>query len=31
MKNWFRSNLALKLMALLLAVITWLYVKGMHG
>ncbi len=31
MKNWFGSNLVLKLVALALAIITWLYVKGMHG
>ena len=31
MKNWFRSNLLLKLIALVLAIITWFYVKGMHG
>jgi len=31
MKNWFRSNLVLKLVALVLAIITWFYVKGMHG
>jgi len=30
MKNWFSSNLILKLVALVLAVITWFYVKGMH-
>ena len=32
MKNWFGSNLVLKLVALALAIITWFYVKGlMHG
>jgi len=31
MKNWFSSNLFLKLVALFLAIITWLYVKGIHG
>jgi len=32
MKNWFSSsNLVLKLVALVLAIITWFYVKGMHG
>lgn len=31
MKNWLNSNLTLKLVALALAVITWLYVKRMHG
>ena len=29
MKNWFKSNLLLKLIALALAVITWFYVKGL--
>jgi hypothetical protein len=31
MKNLFGPNLKLKLVALALAIITWLYVKGMHG
>ena len=32
MKNWFSSNLVLKLVALGLAIVTWFYVnKGMHG
>jgi hypothetical protein len=31
MKNWFRSNLVLKLVALALAIITWFYVTGMHN
>ena len=30
MKQWFTSNLMLKLIALSLAVITWLYVKGLR-
>ncbi len=29
MKHWFSSNFMLKLIALALAVITWLYVKGL--
>ena len=28
MKQWFKSNLVLKLVALGLAIITWLYVKS---
>jgi len=30
MKNWFNSNLVLKLVAGVLAIITWFYVKGMR-
>ena len=30
MKQWFTSNLMLKCIALTLAVITWLYVKGLR-
>lgn len=30
MNNWFRANLFLKLVALVLAVITWFYVKSME-
>lgn len=29
MKRWFSSNFMLKLIALVLAAITWLYVKGL--
>lgn len=31
MKRWISSNFMLKLIALALAVITWLYVKGLKG
>jgi|GEM_PF-4205249 len=31
MKTWLRSNLIFKLISLLLAVITWVYVKGVGG
>ena len=30
MKRWFTSNLILKWIALTLAAITWLYVKGLR-
>ncbi len=30
MKRWISSNFMLKLIALALAVITWLYVKGLR-
>ena len=31
MKNWIKSNLLLKIISLILAIISWIYVEGLSG